>query len=110
MRKKHQPTRTTPSAPRPRAGRLALARTCTLAEAQGLKTSLAGLLRNVNPVTIAVDAVERIDTASLQLLAAFARERRSASLEVRWSGQSAAFGEAVRLLGIEGLLAPASAG
>ncbi len=92
----------------PTRGRLALSRTCTLAEAQSLKLSLAALLRNVNPVTIELDAVERIDTASLQLLIAFARERRTGDLEVRWSGQSAAFGEAVRLLGLGGLLAPAS--
>ncbi len=84
-----------------------------MAHAETLKLSLAALLRSVNPVTVDVRGVRRIDTASMQLLAAFARDRRLSELPVRMSGESAAFDEAARLLGLRELLratpgAPAS--
>ena len=101
--------------PAPRAGRSRAARTrardaadaalslpeeCTLADAATLKVRLAALLATENPVTIDVSGVRRIDTASLQLLAAFTRDRRASRLEVDVRGDSPAFGEAVRLTGL----------
>ncbi len=91
-----------------RASSLALPAECTLADAETLKLRLASLLRSVKPVTIDVRAVRRIDTASLQLLTAFARDRRLSELPVRMSGESPVFDEAVRLLGLRDLLRPAS--
>ncbi|MGH8259030.1 MAG: STAS domain-containing protein [Steroidobacteraceae bacterium] len=95
------------AAPRakPRNDALALPAECTLAGADDLKLKLAGLLKNMNGVTIDVSGVRRIDTASLQLLAAFARDRRASELPVVVSGESAAFGEGVRLLGLMRLFA-----
>jgi anti-anti-sigma regulatory factor len=86
------------------ASALALPSECTLAHAETLKLSLAVLLKSVKPVTVDVRGVRRIDTASMQLLAAFARDRRLSELPVRVSGESAAFDEAARLLGLRELL------
>lgn len=83
---------------------LALPTECTLAHAESLKLSLAVLLKSVKPVTVDVRGVLRIDTASMQLLAAFARDRRLSELPVRMSGESVAFDEAARLLGLRELL------
>ncbi len=86
------------------ASALALPSECTLAHAETLKLSLAVLLKTVKPVTVDVRGVRRIDTASMQLLAAFARDRRLSELPVRMSGESAVFDEAARLLGLRELL------
>ena len=99
-----------PRAARSRAGRtrnrgaadaaLSLPEECTLADAATLKVRLAALLATENPVTLDVSGVRRIDTASLQLLAAFTRDRRASRLAVDVRGESPAFGEAVRLTGL----------
>jgi anti-anti-sigma regulatory factor len=82
---------------------------CTLADAETLKMRLAALLKSVQPVTVDVGEVRRIDTASMQLLAAFARDRRVDSFEVRISGESPVFEEAACLLGLREILRPAPA-
>ena len=51
---------------------------CTVAEADALKAQLAARLQESEPVTLDVSALQRIDTAGLQLLAAFVRDRRTA--------------------------------
>ena len=76
---------------------------CTLAEVHELKSKLAALLKAEHAVCLDVSSVRRIDTASLQLLAAFARDRRASRLAVDLQGESAAFEEAVRLLGLRRL-------
>jgi ABC-type transporter Mla MlaB component len=92
------------------AGRLLrLPAQCTLADADGLKLTLARLLQNVKPVTLDARAVQRIDTASMQLLAAFALERAARELGVAVGAASAEFLQAARLLGLEQLLRPATA-
>lgn len=88
------------------ASTLALPAECTLADAETLKMRLTALLKSVRPVTVDVRGVRRIDTASMQLLAAFARDRRLSELPVRMSGDSAVFDEAARLLGLRELLRP----
>lgn len=95
-----------PRARRAAAGRsaVALPAECTLAGAEGLKLKLAALLKNVKSVTVDVSGVRRIDSASLQLLAAFARDRRADGLPVELSGESAAFAEGAQLLGLSPLL------
>jgi ABC-type transporter Mla MlaB component len=90
----------------PARNALALPAECTLADAETLKMRLTALLRIVKPVTLDVGGVRRIDTASMQLLAAFARDRRVQSLPVAMSGESPVFDEAVRLLGLHDLLGP----
>jgi len=76
---------------------------CTLAEVHDLKSKLAALLKAESPVCLDVSGVRRIDTASLQLLAAFARDRRASQLGVDLRGDSGVFEEGVRLLGLRRL-------
>lgn len=73
---------------------------CTLAAVHDLKSKLAALLKAESPVCVYVSDVRRIDTASLQLLAAFARDRRANRLALDVRGESAAFEEGIRLLGL----------
>jgi anti-anti-sigma regulatory factor len=55
-------------------------------------------------VTIDVGAVERIDTAALQVLCAFVRDRKVAGGAVLWIGCTESFCEAIRLLGLQHFL------
>ncbi len=87
-----------------RAHTIALPVECTLADAETLKLRLGALLRSVKPVTVDVSLVHRIDTASLQLLAAFAHERRASHLDFATRGASGVFAQAARLLGLAELL------
>ena len=90
---------------RPRkTGGLALNADCTLAEAELLKTSLTGLLDHPQTVTLDAGAVQRIDTAALQLLAAFVRDRRLLGHDTRWRGTERTLEPAARLLGMDGML------
>jgi anti-anti-sigma regulatory factor len=82
----------------------ALPAECTTADAEALKVRLAKLLANEDPVTLDRAAVQRIDTATLQMLAAFVRDRRANGLGVEWSGDAPAFTSAVTLLGLNSLV------
>lgn len=73
---------------------------CVLRDAAELKSEL--LKRVADPAAIALDAsaVERIDTANLQLLFAFVRDRRKANLATTVPAPSASFRESVLRLGL----------
>ncbi len=89
----------------------AVAAECTVADAGSLKTGLAKLLEEPEPVTLDVSAVQRVDTAGLQVIAAFVRERESQGRRVQWAGEAAALTNAARLLGLDMLLKlPTAAG
>jgi len=91
--------------PKKRTGRpLTLTAECTVAEAEALKSQLARRLEESQPVIVDVSALQRIDTAGLQLLAAFVRERRTAGLAVTWRGRAAALETAAGLLGLNDML------
>ncbi|MHB8811860.1 MAG: STAS domain-containing protein [Steroidobacteraceae bacterium] len=83
---------------------LSLAVDCTVAEADSLKSELACRLNESAPVTLDVSALQRIDTAGLQLLAAFVRDRRTAGRAVAWRGRAAALEAAAGLLGLQDML------
>ena len=83
---------------------LSLAADCTVAEADSLKSELARRLNESAPVTVDVSALRRIDTAGLQLLAAFVRDRRTAGRAVAWHGRAAALESAAGLLGLQDML------
>jgi anti-anti-sigma regulatory factor len=89
-----------------RARTLVLPAECTLAHAQALKARLARLLKIANCVTIDAAPVHRIDTSSLQLLAAFAHARHTSALDVAIRGDSTVFAPAVRLLGLGEIFYP----
>ena len=86
------------------AVRLMLGEECTLAEADRLKRSLARLLAEPRPVSLEVAALQRIDTAGLQLLATFVRDRRTAGRLIEWRGRAPALDAAADVLGLRGML------
>jgi ABC-type transporter Mla MlaB component len=83
---------------------LHLAAECTVAQAETLKSELGRRLQRPQPVTVDVSALQRIDTAGLQLLAAFVRDRRTAGHAVAWRGRAAALETAAGLLGLRAML------
>jgi phospholipid transport system transporter-binding protein len=89
---------------RRRDGSLILAADCTVAEAETLKSELTARLQESDPVTIDVSALQRIDTAGLQLLAAFVRDRRTAGRVIAWRGRASALDAAAGLLGLRDML------
>lgn len=86
------------------AGVFVLSADCTVAESAALKTGLLEILREPTPITLDIASVQRIDTAGIQLIAAFVRERESLGLQVEWHGAAPAFTSAARLLGVAGAL------
>jgi ABC-type transporter Mla MlaB component len=77
---------------------LALPAECAIASVPALRTSLLKRLTDASTVQVDASAVQRIDTASLQVLAAFARDRRAAGLSVEWLGVPAMLTEVAQLL------------
>ena len=64
-------------------------------------------LTAARPIELDVAALERVDGAGLQLLAAFLREARRQQLPCRWRGAPTRLIEAAALLGVAELLPPA---
>lgn len=85
-------------------GPLTLGAECTAAEADALKAELARRVAASEPIIVDVSALQRIDTAGMQLLAAFVRDRRTGGRIVQWRGQAAALELAARLLGLKDML------
>ena len=88
----------------PKTGSFAVAAECTVADASSLKTGLSKLLEESGIVTLDIGAVQRIDTAGLQVIAAFIRERESHGRQVQWRGQAPSLSAAAKLLGLNALL------
>jgi ABC-type transporter Mla MlaB component len=93
-----------PAAEQP-ASSVVLASSCAVKDAAVLKQSLCQHLQAEAEVAIDVGSVERIDTSTMQLLCAFVRDRAARHAKVEWIGDSRALREAVRLLGVEAMLA-----
>jgi ABC-type transporter Mla MlaB component len=88
----------------PLAATLALPAECMVAEAASLRQSLAALLNEPQPVTLDVAALQRIDTAGLQVITAFVRERGASGRSVEWQGTAPVLSTAAQLLGLTSLL------
>ena len=86
------------------SGAFAVAAECTVADASTLKSGLAKLLEDSGVVTLDIGAVQRIDTAGLQVIATFVRERESRGRQVEWRGTAPALTAAAKLLGLSSLL------
>ena len=86
------------------ASAFALPAECMVSEAASLKERLAPLLEDPLPVTLDVDALQRIDTAGLQVITAFVRERAARERAVEWHGTAPVLTSAARLLGLTSLL------
>ncbi len=85
-------------------GPVALPAECLIASAAELRTTLLNRLSDSGNVRIDASAVERIDTASLQVLAAFARDRRADGLAVEWLDVPACLTDAAALLDLTSAL------
>jgi anti-anti-sigma regulatory factor len=86
-----------------------LGKCCGIRDGAQLKRQLLDLLGRAESVTIDPTAIERIDTAAIQLLFAFERDRLAAGREVTWRTPTAAFSQAVATLGLKlGAAAPAT--
>jgi anti-anti-sigma regulatory factor len=88
----------------PLVGLFTLPAECTTHDAGELKTRLLPLITHPETVTLDRGSVQRVDTATLQMLAAFVRDRHAGGLSVEWSGEGAAFKNAASLLGLSSLL------
>lgn len=82
------------SRPRP----VALPADCVVAAAADLRTALLKRLSDAGNVQIDARAVQRVDTASLQVLAAFTRDRLADGLAVEWLEVPACVTDAAKLL------------
>lgn len=83
---------------------------CTIEHAPGLQKLLAKVLDDRACVTLDFSAVKRCDTAGMQVLAAFIRERREAGRDVELASMSENFLATVKLLGLNALFTGAEAG
>jgi len=88
----------------PASNTLALAAECTVSDAGSLKESLARLVDQPQAVTLDVTALQRIDTAGLQVIIAFVRERAGHGRLVEWQGTAPVLATAAHLLGLTSLL------
>ena len=75
-----------------------------VSDASALKERLAGLLDEPLPVTLDIAALQRIDTAGLQVITAFVRERAVHGRLVEWQGSAPVLVTAAQLLGLTTLL------
>ena len=89
---------------------LALPAECAIASAQSLRKSLMKRLSDRANVQIDASAVQRVDTASLQVMAAFVRDRRNDGRSFEWLGVPACLTEAATLLDLTNALGLASPG
>ena len=79
---------------------------CTIEHSPGLHKQLAKIITDRACVTLDFAAVKRSDTAGLQVLAAFIRERRQAGREVQLASVPDNFLATAKLLGLSALFSP----
>ena len=89
--------------PAPTASLVALGDALTIEQASSLHQAMAAQLATAGLV-VEAGAVRRVDTAGLQLLLAFVRERERRGMAVTWQGVSAPLREAASRLGLEPVL------
>lgn len=86
------------------AGRVVLPASCTIKEARALQTHLLEQLELPGPCEIDGGGVQRVDTAGVQLVLAFALDCLERNLPYVWKRRSAPLEEAIRVLGVGALL------
>jgi anti-anti-sigma regulatory factor len=90
---------------------LALDADLRIAAAPALRDTLMAALAAGDAVEIDGAAVAQVDTAALQVLAAFSRDARTAGLPVSWTSASDSLQRGVAVLGLNALIdLPARAG
>jgi anti-anti-sigma regulatory factor len=83
---------------------LSLPSSCTVRESAALKVELLTLFDSDANVTLDIRAVERVDTAVLQLLLSFVRDRAQVGRVTNWVGLPECINEAVAVLGLNTLM------
>ena len=73
---------------------------CSVRDAAEFRRSLLDVIASETPVIIDATQLERIDTAALQVLAAFVRDRRAQGRGVTWVHVNEVLSEAARTLGL----------
>jgi ABC-type transporter Mla MlaB component len=86
--------------------RATLGADCTIEHAPELQKQLAKVLDDQACVTLDFSAVKRCDTAGMQVLAAFIRERREAGRDIELASMSDNVLAIVKLLGLSVLFTP----
>ncbi len=89
----------------PRSAVVALPADCTLRNISALRDQLCDVAADVSNVTLDLRKVERFDTATLQLVAAFARDQTARGANLLTCGNRPAWDEAAQLLGLTAILA-----
>jgi ABC-type transporter Mla MlaB component len=84
----------------------ALTADCTIEHAPSMHKRLAKLLADRACVTLDFTEVKRCDTAGLQVLVAFIRERREAGRKVEMKGVSDNFLATAKIIGLSALFGP----
>jgi anti-anti-sigma regulatory factor len=100
VRKSERPARAEPAGTRT----YELGVELTIRNAADQKAGLAGLLRSTGPVTVGAGALERVDTAGLQLLAAVVMAAKSAGREFRWESPAPVLRDSAAALGLAEVL------
>ena len=90
----------------PEAGVIELPAQCLLRDAVEYQQRFLNSM-DIASLVIDVGAIERIDTAFIQVLLAVARSRAAANQSIVWRCVNTEFSEAVRLLGLQSALAVA---
>jgi ABC-type transporter Mla MlaB component len=80
------------------------ASTITIAQVERIAPALEDAFRKSRPVELDGRAVERVDTAALQLIVSFCLDMKSAGVPVTWIGASDYLVKMSRLLGISDLI------
>lgn len=91
-------------AAKPVATTLTLANECLVSQAATLKEELSALVEEPQTVTLDVSSLQRIDTAGLQVITAFVRDRGAHGRAVVWQGTAPVLTTAAQLLGLTSLL------
>jgi anti-anti-sigma regulatory factor len=78
---------------------------CTVRNIDALQQRLWALTENVRNITLDLRQLQRFDSATLQLLAAFAREHSARGANLLTCGAPAAWNETAALLGLTATLA-----
>ena len=98
-------SRPSPAVKQPRTpGVFTLSAECTIAESAPLQADLSRLLDKDTPVTLDAKELQRIDTAGMQVIVAFVRERTASGRQVEWRNTPPTLLSAARLLGLGTLL------
>jgi phospholipid transport system transporter-binding protein len=85
-------------------GRVVLGASCTIHEAAALKAHMLEQFAHPAPYEIDGSGVQRLDTAGVQLVVAFALDCLEHNLVYAWKGRSAVLEQAIAQLGVGPLL------